>query len=121
MSLVRSVGELPGRAARFDAGQLTQVLLNLIKNAHEAGSAPEDVTLEVTAVEGEVCIEVADRGRGLSDEASQLALTPFFSTKPQGTGLGLSLSQEILEAHGGRLEIAARDGGGTRVRCWLPS
>ena len=49
------------------------------------------------------------------------ALVPFFSTKAEGTGLGLTLSREIVEAHGGRLELRSREGGGTEVRVWLPA
>jgi two-component system, NtrC family, nitrogen regulation sensor histidine kinase NtrY len=109
----------PEGGARFDPTQLRQVLLNLIKNAHESGGPPGEVSLRAFADEGGVAIEVADRGAGLSAEARELAFTPFFSTKPQGTGLGLSVSAEILEAHGGRLVLLAREGGGTVARCWL--
>jgi signal transduction histidine kinase len=48
------------------------------------------------------------------------ALLPFYSTKASGTGLGLTLCREIVEAHGGTLEVASRDGGGVAVRIWLP-
>jgi two-component system, NtrC family, nitrogen regulation sensor histidine kinase NtrY len=120
MVSVRVVGSLPPKPARFDAGQLRQVLVNLVKNAHESGSSTDDVTLTVTDEGSEIVVEVSDRGQGLSEEAQQLALTPFFSTKPEGTGLGLAISLEIIEAHGGRMHIAARDGGGTSVRFWLP-
>ncbi len=66
-------------------------------------------------------IEVRDRGRGISPEVLRQALLPFYSTKKEGTGLGLALCREILEAHGGRIRIQARDGGGTKVTCWLPA
>lgn len=68
----------------------------------------------------EVCLRVSDRGFGLSDEAWRHVMTPLFSTKPKGSGLGLALCREILEAHGGRLGLFPREGGGTTVRCWLP-
>jgi signal transduction histidine kinase len=49
------------------------------------------------------------------------ALLPFYSTKPEGSGLGLALCNEIIEAHGGRLRLEQRSGGGTVISCWLPS
>ncbi|HYC10589.1 MAG TPA: ATP-binding protein, partial [Steroidobacteraceae bacterium] len=60
------------------------------------------------------------RGGGLSDSVLRDALLPFFSTKPAGTGLGLTLCREIVEAHGGRLSLANRPGGGALVTVCLP-
>ena len=60
-------------------------------------------------------------GSGLSAEVLADALLPFYSTKPKGTGLGLTLCREIVDAHGGRLSIANRDGGGALVTVWLPA
>ena len=57
---------------------------------------------------------------GMSAEVMQSALLPFFTTKPQGGGLGLALCREIVDAHGGRLSLHPRQGGGIAVRCWLP-
>jgi signal transduction histidine kinase len=65
-------------------------------------------------------IEVADRGSGLDDEVLRDALLPFYSTKPSGAGLGLTLCREIVEAHGGRLGLANREGGGAAMTIWLP-
>ena len=65
-------------------------------------------------------IEVADRGTGLEEEVLRDALLPFYSTKASGTGLGLTLCREIVEAHGGRLSIANREGGGAAMTLWLP-
>ena len=96
-------GELPEHEGRFDAGQVEQVLINLVKNAHESGTAEDEVTLSVTEVGGCWRIEVADRGPGMSESVLAQALLPFYSTKRSGTGLGLALAREITEAHGGRL------------------
>ena len=63
---------------------------------------------------------VLDRGAGLSDEASAKALLPFYTSKPGSSGLGLPLCREIVEAHGGRLRLERRKGGGTAVVCWIP-
>ena len=65
-------------------------------------------------------VTVADRGKGMAPDVLRNALLPFFSTKKTGTGLGLALCREIVEAHGGRLSLHPRDGGGLAVRCWLP-
>jgi signal transduction histidine kinase len=65
-------------------------------------------------------IEVADRGTGLSAGTLRDALLPFYSTKPSGSGLGLTLCREIVEAHGGRLSLANRSHGGALVTVWLP-
>jgi two-component system nitrogen regulation sensor histidine kinase NtrY len=113
-------GSLPQHEASFDVGQLEQVMINLLKNAAESGSPPEAITVSVRArVQGFV-IEVADRGSGLSEQVLRDALLPFFSTKPSGTGLGLTLCREIVEAHGGRLTLANRPNGGTVVSIHLP-
>ena len=107
-------------AAWFDPTQMEQVLINLLKNAHESGSATEDVALEARAEAGGLLLRVLDRGRGMSETVLQNALLPFYSTKANGSGLGLTLSREIIDAHGGRLSLSNRDGGGLEVRLWVP-
>jgi nitrogen fixation/metabolism regulation signal transduction histidine kinase len=116
----RIVQPLPERPAWVDAPQLEQVLINLVKNAIESGSPEDDVTLTVTERGDGFAVEVRDRGSGLTDEVLRDALLPFYSTKPKGTGLGLTLCREIVDAHGGRLSIANREGGGAIVTVWLP-
>jgi signal transduction histidine kinase len=98
------------------------VLINLVKNARESGSAPEDVRVSVRpAADGGDVLRVMDRGRGMDEEVLRRALVPFYTSKPQGTGLGLPLSSEIVEAHGGRLQLENREGGGLVVTCRLPA
>jgi two-component system, NtrC family, nitrogen regulation sensor histidine kinase NtrY len=116
----RIEGALPERPATFDASQLEQVMINLLKNAAESGSPATDITLSVRELAGAVSLEVGDRGTGLSGETLRDALLPFYSTKPTGTGLGLTLCREIVEAHGGRLSLANRAGGGALASVWLP-
>jgi nitrogen fixation/metabolism regulation signal transduction histidine kinase len=113
-------GNAPTQAGWFDPVQIEQVLINLVKNAHESGSAPEGVTLALTLVGHELRIEVADRGPGMSEAVLAQALLPFYSTKRSGTGLGLALAREISEAHGGRIALANREDGGLRVTLILP-
>jgi signal transduction histidine kinase len=114
-------GALPETPARFDRAQLEQALVNLLRNAHEAGSPPDQVKLRVRTLTGVVSVEVADRGAGMSETVLSNALLPFYSTKRGGTGLGLALVREIAEAHGGRIAIASRDGGGVSVTITLPT
>ncbi len=116
----RVLEPLPGSAGWIDAPQIEQVLINLIKNAIESGSPEDEVTLGVRERNGGVALEVKDRGSGLTEEVLRDALLPFYSTKPKGTGLGLTLCREIVDAHGGRLSIANREGGGAIVTVWLP-
>jgi nitrogen fixation/metabolism regulation signal transduction histidine kinase len=114
-------GALPEEPASFDASQMQQALLNLLKNAHESGSPSEDVCLGVRRGAGDVVIEVADRGSGMIEAVMSNALVPFYSTKRTGTGLGLALAREIVEAHGGRIALNNREGGGLSVMLFLPA
>jgi two-component system, NtrC family, nitrogen regulation sensor histidine kinase NtrY len=114
------VGPLPSRVASFDTAQLEQALINLLKNARESGSDAAAIELAVLRVPHGFAIEVRDRGPGFTHAALENALVPFYSTKETGTGLGLTLCREIVEAHGGRLRIANREGGGAVVTLFLP-
>jgi two-component system nitrogen regulation sensor histidine kinase NtrY len=113
-------GTPPQRTASFDTAQMEQALINLLKNARESGSSAEDIELAVSLAAQGFAIEVRDRGPGFTMAALENALVPFYSTKETGTGLGLTLCREIVEAHGGRLRIANREGGGAQVSLWLP-
>jgi signal transduction histidine kinase len=110
----------------LDEGQLRQALLNLLRNAREAMSEPGEVTLEATVADdadgrGGVRIDVADQGAGMDAETRERLFEPFFTTKALGTGLGLPLTQQIVAAHGGRIDSAPRPGGGTVFSIWLPA
>jgi nitrogen fixation/metabolism regulation signal transduction histidine kinase len=112
--------KVPEEPGYFDAAQVEQVLINLIKNAHESGSPAEGVSLSLIPLGRDLKIEVADRGPGMSDAVLAQALLPFYSTKRSGTGLGLALAREISEAHGGRITLANRSDGGLKVSLMLP-
>jgi nitrogen fixation/metabolism regulation signal transduction histidine kinase len=114
------VAPAPLATAYFDRSQLEQVIINLLKNAKEAGGPPDAITLEVTvAKDGSTTIQVADRGPGMSEQVLANAMLPFYSTKERGSGLGLALCREIIEAHGGTIRLENREGGGLLVTCRL--
>jgi signal transduction histidine kinase len=117
-----TIADPPPVAGWLDPTQVQQVLINLVKNAHEAGGPRDGVSIEVdAAADGGVRFGVLDRGPGMSDEVMNKALIPAFTTKANGSGMGLALCREIVEAHAGRLRIGRRnDGTGTVVSFWLP-
>lgn len=104
-----------------DADQIEQALINLVKNAAEAslatGGGP--VVVSWTADERFADVSIDDAGPGLGDTTN--LFVPFFTTKPDGSGIGLVLARDIVEAHKGELTLAPRgDGPGTRARARLP-
>ncbi len=112
-----TVNAPPTLPARCDAHKIQGVLVNLIKNAVEAGRS---VAVTVGMADGEAVIEVADDGPGLSREAREHLFEPFFTTKPNGTGLGLPTSRRFVAAHGGTIEVSTSELGGALFRVRLP-
>ena len=110
----------PDLVCNMDRGQMQQVMINLVKNAHESGGDPNAISVSIQRAGDECVVRICDRGRGMSEDVMRQALLPFYSTKPGGTGVGLALCNEIVEAHGGRMRIQGREGGGTVVTCAVP-
>ena len=105
-----------------DRVQIEQVLLNLMRNAIEAMEDRPTRDLTVTAAPAGhdmVAISVADTGHGITPEATAGLFQPFFTTKPHGMGVGLSISRTIVEAHGGQIAVEPNPGGGTVFRFTL--
>jgi PAS domain S-box-containing protein len=103
--------------------QLQQVMLNLIRNAHEASVESEWRELDVATSrldDESIEIAVADRGSGLPDDIAEHLFEPFHTTKSNGMGLGLSICLSIVEAHGGKLRYEPNCGGGAIFRVTLP-
>ena len=105
--------------------QLLQVLLNLILNAFDAMSVnrPEARRLVIAGGrngEGEIIISLRDSGPGFPVGIVEQLFEPFFSTKAEGTGMGLAIARSIIEAHGGTLSGENCDGGGARFTVRLP-
>ena len=115
------IQSVPEAEIALDPHQVEQVLINLIKNALESGSAPEAISVNVKIVGARHVFTLSDRGSGMEAHVLANALLPFYSTKRSGTGLGLALVREIVEAHGGQITLRNRKQGGLSVRISLPT
>lgn len=104
-----------------DADQLTLVLTNLIKNAREATEGQPDACIRIVASEadGSPYISVSDNGPGIPDKMTEEVFLPFYTTKQNGTGIGLCLSRQIMRLHGGDLKLNSHHGQGTTFMVML--
>jgi PAS domain S-box-containing protein len=118
--VVRRLGRIP--QVRCLRGQMSQVFLNLLKNAGESIERKGTVTLRTQQKNGHVQVEVADTGRGMADDIRRKLFEPFFTTKPvgKGLGLGLSISAMIVHNHNGRITVRSHPGRGSVFRVELP-
>jgi signal transduction histidine kinase len=124
--------ELDFQPSRLPAGvmgsseQISQVIINLIQNSQKAlegkpsGMIRVTVETEGESQQGEVILAVEDTGVGIKRENMDKLFIPFFTTSPSGNGLGLSISQKIIEAHRGRIEVVSEEQRFTRVSVILP-
>jgi len=103
-----------------DRDQLTQVVVNLVKNAEEAMPSGGCVTVRVLRREGAAAVEVEDQGAGIAPEVRSRLFEPYATTRAHGTGLGLAIAARITHEHGGRLEALDAPGGGALFRLTLP-
>jgi signal transduction histidine kinase len=107
--------------AWVDGFQLKQAVLNLLLNALQATPAGGHVTVHTSGDEGRLVVAVSDDGEGMSPETREKAFAPFFTTREDGTGLGLPLVGRIAEQHGGSIEISSMPGKGTTVTLVFPA
>lgn len=104
----------PDRLLHIDRTQMEQVLINLLKNATEACAHTSDAVVTLTdsidEATGRYCLHVTDNGPGILPEVQEKIFIPFFTTKPQGSGIGLALSRQIVRLHRGTLSVASVEG-----------
>jgi signal transduction histidine kinase len=103
-----------------DSDQIHQVLLNLLLNALQAIDANGKITVTVKPLGANAVVEVADNGRGIPADHLPNIFRPFYTTKGDGTGLGLSLARRIVEDHQGRIDVTSAVGKGTMFAVVLP-
>jgi len=103
-----------------DGDLVCQVLLGLLANAGEAAAPGGSVTVEAHGAGDRVELAVSDDGPGIPSEIRGRIFEPFFTTRPRGTGLGLAVARQIVEAHGGTIDVGDRVGGGARFTVRLP-
>jgi len=123
---IERLDEERGAVLRCDQQLAQQALLNVVRNAFEAmrdagGDGHTLTTDAACAGEGLVALRVSDTGDGIDPEKVERIFNPFYTTRASGTGLGLPIVHRIAEAHGGRVEVRAREDRGTTVELFLPS
>ena len=103
-----------------DPALIQQVILNLLLNGIQAITGDGTVEVSSSLEDDFVLIQVSDTGRGIAPDALSKIFKPFFTTRSEGTGLGLSLANGIVQSHGGRIDVSSAMQKGTRFKVWLP-
>ncbi|MHB1184510.1 MAG: ATP-binding protein [Desulfobulbia bacterium] len=119
---VRHEISLTRKLVRLDKDRLNQVLLNLYLNSLQAmeHGGELQVSVQEGTRPGTVEIQVRDTGCGIAEDTLERVMDPYFTTKPEGTGLGLAMVYKIIDEHGGTIKIASKEGQGTTVSIVLP-
>jgi two-component system nitrogen regulation sensor histidine kinase NtrY len=114
---------IPNKPVCFqaDPALLEQVLINLLRNASDAvnGNPAPEITLRLSHSAAKAIIIIADNGCGISEEDMEQIFVPFFTTKEHGSGIGLSLSRQIIRLHKGTLDLQSKEGEGTVVKVFI--
>ncbi len=110
--------ELP--AVQGDPDQIWEVVLNLIRNAVDAMPGGGNLTVSTQADGAKALLSISDSGRGMTEEEARNLFVPFFTTKSDGTGLGLAYAQQVISEHGGRIDCATVRGKGSTFSIQLP-
>jgi two-component system sensor histidine kinase HydH len=104
----------------MDTERARSVFENIIRNALESGGNEADVSASIVRIGSTVLVSVFDRGKGIGESDLKRVFDPFFTKKSTGTGIGLAISKRFIEAVGGTIELANREGGGAVVMITLP-
>jgi len=109
------------RPVEADGELIERVVYNLLLNAAQASPAGGVVTVKTRPLDGNIEISVIDRGSGIEPAQMENIFNPFFTTKPDGVGLGLAIVQKIVDEHGGRIAVESEPGRGSVFRVFLPA
>lgn len=112
--------EADGSVVAIDGNQMKAAILNLLVNAFDAAGPAGQVAVRTSRDNGEVRIAIRDTGPGIPPEVEARMFDPYFTTKPDGTGLGLALTRTVVEQHGGRIEVDSTPDRGTTMTIVLP-
>jgi signal transduction histidine kinase len=105
----------------MDSDRMKEVLVNLVQNAIQATPSGGRVLLKASGNGENMKIQVTDTGNGIPPKDLDKIFFPFFTTKPDGNGIGLAVSKEVVEAHGGKIEVDSKQGVGTLFTITLPA
>lgn len=119
VALRRDLGRAPARV-RLDAGLFKQALFNILVNARQAMPDGGEILAQASRENGHVLVHITDTGCGIAPEDLDKIYHPYFSTKKNGTGLGLPTARRILEEHGGAIRVQSEKGKGSRFTLALP-
>lgn len=103
----------------IDSDRIREAILNIITNAKQA-TDHGNITIRTRLEDKEAVIELIDTGCGIKDEDLRNIFNPFFTTKSEGTGLGLAVTHKIIQEHSGKVKVESAWGGGTAFRIYLP-
>ena len=109
------------RMCRIDASQMKRVIINIILNAIEAAHTGGTISIATSDRPDGVACTIRDDGRGISKDILPRLFEPYFTTKRSGSGIGLAVSRQIVEQHGGTIDITSRQGEWTLVTITLPT
>jgi len=104
-----------------DGEQIKQAVLNILKNAVESIGSGGRISISTRFENGSIWLDVTDTGKGISEDMIPNLFDPFFTTRPDGTGLGLAVTRKIVVDHGGDIEVKSKLGIGTTFTVWLPA